>query len=65
MLAQNIRKLRKKQGLTLEKLSSLAGISISTLAKIEYEEAKEPTIITVIKIAAALNVSIDELVGRR
>ncbi len=64
MLAQNIRKLRFKKGLSQEKLARLANISNATLVKIECGVAKEPTITTVAKIADALGVSIDELVGR-
>lgn len=64
MLAQNIRKLRLKKGLSQEKLARLADIANATLVKIESGAAKEPTITTVAKIASALNVSIDELVGR-
>ncbi|MDD5691968.1 MAG: helix-turn-helix transcriptional regulator [Candidatus Omnitrophica bacterium] len=64
MLAQNIRKLRLKRGLSQEKLARLADISTVTLVKIESGAAKEPTITTVAKIAGALNVSIDELVGK-
>lgn len=64
MLAQNIRKLRLEKGLSQEKLARLADISNATLVKIETGSAKEPTITTVIKVAGALNVSIDELVGR-
>jgi transcriptional regulator with XRE-family HTH domain len=64
MLAQNIRRLRLKKELSQEKLSRLADISNATLVKIESGTAREPTITTVAKIASALNVSIDELVGR-
>jgi transcriptional regulator with XRE-family HTH domain len=62
MLAENIKKLRKKKGLSQEKLARLADISNNTLIKIEQGIAKEPTITTVTKIASALDVSIDELV---
>ena len=62
MLAENIRRLRKKKGMSQEKLARLADISNNTLIKIEQEVAKEPTITTVTKIASALGVSIDELV---
>jgi transcriptional regulator with XRE-family HTH domain len=65
MLAQNIRKFRLKKGLSQEKLARLADISTATLVKIEAGVAKEPTITTVAKIADALEVSIDELVGRK
>jgi transcriptional regulator with XRE-family HTH domain len=62
MLAENIRKLRMKKGLSQEKLARLADISNNTLIKIEQGIAKEPTITTVTKIASALGVSIDVLV---
>lgn len=64
MLAKNIKRIRKNKGLTQEKLARLADISNNTLVKIEMGMAKEPTITTMIKIADALGVSIDELVGR-
>ncbi len=64
MLAQNIKKLRLKKGLSQEKLARLADISNATLVKIESGVAKEPTITTVTKIADALEISIDELIGR-
>lgn len=62
MLAENIRRLRMKRGLSQEKLARLADISNNTLIKIEQGVAKEPTITTVTKIASALGVSIDVLV---
>lgn len=64
MLAENIKSIRKKKGLTQEKLARLADISNNTLVKIEMGMAKEPTITTITKIADALEVSIDMLVGR-
>ena len=63
MLATNIKKLRLKKGFSQERLARLSDISNNTLIKIEQGIAKEPTITTVIKIASALEVSIDELVG--
>jgi len=65
MLSGNIKKLRTKKGLSQEKLARLADISTATLVKIEAGIAKEPTITTVVKIANALDVSVDELLGRR
>lgn len=64
MFAQNIRKFRIRNRLSQEKLSRLADISTATLVKIEAGTAKEPTITTIIKIADALGVSIDILVGK-
>ena len=58
------RKIRKRKGLSQEKLASSADISNNTLVKIEMGMAKEPTITTIRNIADALDVSIDELAGR-
>ena len=65
MLADNIKRLRKRKGLTQEKLARMADIANNTLVKIEMGMAKEPTITTIRKIADALDISIDEIVGRR
>jgi len=65
MLAENIKKLRIKKGLAQEKLARLADISTATIVKIETGVAKEPTITTVAKLADALDVTIDELIGRK
>jgi len=62
MIGKNVRILRKKKGISQEKLARLADISLNTLTKIESGFAKKPTIQTVIKLAAALNISIDCLV---
>ena len=62
MIANNLRHLRKKRGLSQEKLARLADISLNALTKIESGFAKKPTIQTVVKLAKALNVSLDELV---
>jgi DNA-binding XRE family transcriptional regulator len=63
MLAQNIKKFRKKAKLSQEALAQKAGITYSTLIKIESGANDNPTIKTIVKIAKALSVKIDELVG--
>lgn len=65
MLAQTIRELRKKHKISQEELASQAGVTYSTLIKIESGANDNPTIKTVKKIADALNVSLDELIGRK
>lgn len=62
MIGTNIRKFRQQRKLTQEKLARLADISLNTLTKIESGFAKTPNIKTVVKIAKALNISIDKLV---
>lgn len=61
MLAQNIKKFRKKLKLSQEELSRRAGITYSTLIKLESGANKNPTVKTLQQIAKALNVSLDQL----
>lgn len=61
-LSKNIVELRKKRGLTLKQLEKISGIAFSSIARIERGERKEVTIQTVIKLAKAFEVSLDDLV---
>jgi len=65
MLAKKIKELRKKSGWSQQKLAEKAGVSYNTVTKIEQGVATMPTIQTMIKIADAFGISLDELVGRR
>lgn len=64
MLAQTIKELRKKHKISQEELAKQAGITYSTLIKIESGVNDNPTIKTMKKIADALDVSLDKLTGR-
>jgi transcriptional regulator with XRE-family HTH domain len=64
MLSRKIKDLRKKAGWSQQKLAEETGLSYSVVTKIEQGTAKQPTIQTMIKIADAFGVSLDELVGR-
>jgi len=64
MHLKNLAKIRKEKGWSQEKLAQEAGISYNTLIKIERGGIKNPKIETVIKLAKALNVSMDVLIGR-
>ncbi|MFA5743173.1 MAG: helix-turn-helix transcriptional regulator [Candidatus Paceibacterota bacterium] len=61
IIGDNIKRLRLQKDLSQDKLARLADIAFPTLTKIESGETPNPTIETVKKIAAALGVSIDEL----
>ena len=61
MLAQNIKKLRNQRKLSQEELAKKAGVTYSTLIKLESGVNKNPTIKTIQQIAAALDVTLDEL----
>lgn len=65
MLSENIKKLRKEKGLSQDKLAKLADVTLTTFVKIESGVNDNPTIRTLKKIADALDVSIDEIVGRK
>jgi len=62
-IADNVRKARKKVGLSQDKLARKADIAYNTVVKIESRENKNPTIETLRNIAKALNVSVDELIN--
>jgi transcriptional regulator with XRE-family HTH domain len=64
VLARTIKELRKKHKISQEELARQAGITYSTLIKIESGANNNPTIKTMKKIADALDVSLDELAGR-
>lgn len=64
MLRKNIKELRKKHHLSQEQLAQKAGITYSTLIKIESGLNKNPTLDTLTKIANVFKIKIDELVGR-
>jgi len=64
MLSQRIKDLRRKTGWSQQKLAERAGLSYNAITKIEQGAAQKPTIQTMIKIADAFGISLDELVGR-
>lgn len=64
MLSNKIKELRKEKGYTFAKLSELSGISTGRLSDLATGKRNNPTMDTLIKLADALGVSLDELVGR-
>ena len=62
--ADSLRTIRKKHGLSQQKLAEKAGLSYVMIAKIEQGATKEPIVVSMIKLADVLGVSLDELVGR-
>jgi len=61
-LAKRIESLRKRQGLSQEKLARLADVSNNTIINIEAGINDNPTIETLRKIAKAFGVSTEELI---
>lgn len=62
-LGKRLQAMRRKAGLTQQELCLAANISFSTLAKIERGAIKAPSIFTIQNIAAALSMSLDDLLG--
>ena len=60
-IGDKIKALRMRQGLTQDALARKCDIPYTTLTKIESNVITKPSIQTVVKIAAGLDISIDEL----
>lgn len=61
-LAENVRRLRESHGMSQQKIAEVSGLPRPTWASLETGTAN-PTLTVLSKAAAALNVSIEELVG--
>lgn len=64
MFGRRLKQLRKKAGWSQQKLAEEAGLSYNVITKIEQGAAKNPNIQTMVKLADAFGISLDELVGR-
>ncbi|MGM8299634.1 helix-turn-helix domain-containing protein [Clostridium perfringens] len=62
IFGENIKRFRKANKLTQEKLAEMLGISRSTLSYYEHGSI-EPNITTIMNISKIMNCSIDELMG--
>lgn len=62
-LGKRLQEARQKAGFTQQQLCASAGLSYSTLAKIERGAIKSPSIFTIQSIADTLGLSLDELLG--
>lgn len=63
-IGENIRKIRKSKGLTLESLAKKTGISKGYFSKLENSD-KAPPVSTMLNIAEALQVRISYLFGEK
>jgi transcriptional regulator with XRE-family HTH domain len=64
IIGKNIKQYRQDKGLSQDKLSKLADLSLNTVVKIELDESPNPTIETIQRIAKALGVSVDNLLTK-
>ena len=63
MLKDNLKKIRKERGMSMRQLAELSGVSRSTLHDIENLNMKSTTLNTLEKLAEALDVSVNYLIG--
>ena len=60
-IAKNMKKYRDRLGISQDKLSKIADVTLHTITKIESGATSDPRIETLRKIAAALEVKVDDL----
>jgi transcriptional regulator with XRE-family HTH domain len=65
MFGKRLKELRKKAGWSQQKLAEKASLSYNVITKVEQGAAKNPNIKTMIKLADAFEISLDELIGRK
>jgi len=63
-ITKNIKKLRQERGISQDRLSKLADLSLNTIVNIEAGNNPNPTIETLQKIANALGVSLNKLIKK-
>ncbi|WP_333583277.1 XRE family transcriptional regulator [Methanococcus maripaludis] len=64
VISKNLKKIRNENGLSLDAVSKLTGVSKGMLGQIEREEVN-PTITTILKIANGLNISFTSLLSEK
>ncbi len=62
LLGRRLRELRKKKGLTLERLGETAGLDVKYLGGIERGR-ENPTVATLEKLAGALSVKVHQILS--
>jgi len=65
MFRERLKELRNKAGWSQQQLAEKAGLSYNVITKVEQGAAKNPNIQTIIKLADAFGLGIDELIGRK
>ncbi len=61
-IGKNIKKVRQDKGISQDRLSKLADLSLNTVVTVESGANPNPTIETLTKIAKALSVGVDDLI---
>ena len=63
-IGKNLKKVRQEKGISQDRLSKLADLSLNTVVTVESGLNPNPTIDTLTKIAQALNVKVDDLIKK-
>lgn len=61
MVSEKLNEVKKKKGLTNQRIAELSGVPLSSVTRILNGETKDPSIEAVQKISAALNLKLDNL----
>lgn len=61
-IGDNIKKIRQERGISQDRLSKLADLSLNTVVNVETGGSANPTIETLTRIANALEVKVDDLI---
>lgn len=64
LITNNILKIRTEKGLTQAQLAEKLNVQQSMISMIENEE-RNPSVNVLLKLAAALGVTVDELIGEK
>lgn len=61
-IGKNLKKIRQDKGISQDRLSKLADLSLNTVVTVESGTNPNPTIETLTRIAKALDVGVDDLI---
>ena len=61
-IGKNLKKLHQEKGISQDRLSKLADLSLNTVVTVESGANPNPTIETLTRIAKALDVGVDDLI---
>ncbi|MPN54603.1 hypothetical protein SDC9_202274 [bioreactor metagenome] len=62
MNCQNLKKFRENKGYTLAKLGTMSNLSTTYIFDLENGGRKNPSLVTLTKLAKALDCKVDELI---
>jgi len=63
-IGKNLKKIRQEKGISQDRLSKLADLSLNTVVTVESGLNPNPTIETLTKIAQSLDVKVDDLIKK-